>query len=161
MTQKQSGLGYYRSPIGWLRVSVRDKALTGIECVRAHSVQTGSRPLPRQVLGHLDRYFGGNPGLGGIRFELDGTPFQKRVWKELRRIPWGRCVSYADLARAAGRPKAVRAVAGAVGKNPAAVLIPCHRVVGSDGSLTGYAYGLRKKAWLIGHEKRYNPPSSR
>lgn len=161
MTQKQDVPGYYHSPIGWLRVSVRDKAVTGIECVRVRPAQAGNRPLPKQVRGPLDRYFGGKPGTGAVRFELDGTPFQKRVWKELGRIPWGRCVSYADLARAAGRPRAVRAVAGAVGKNPAAVLVPCHRVIGSDGSLTGYAYGLRKKAWLIGHEKRYNPSSQR
>ena len=154
-------LGYYRSPVGWLRTRVRGKAIAAIECVSTRPTNHTGFLLPRQIQKLFDGYFKGKPGSGSGRFELEGTPFQKRVWKELGSIPWGRCVSYAQLARAIGRPKAVRAVAGAVGKNPAAILVPCHRVIGSDGSLTGYAYGLRKKAWLIAHEKRYNLSSGK
>ncbi len=147
-------MSYYRSPIGWLRVRMRARAIAGIDCVRLRSAKEKDSLLPRQIKKSLDDYFEGKPDRGRARFELEGTPFQKKVWKELRRIPWGCCLSYAKLARLVGRPKAVRAVAGAVGKNPAAILVPCHRVVGSDGSLRGYAYGLKKKAWLIAHEKR-------
>jgi O-6-methylguanine DNA methyltransferase len=85
---------------------------------------------------------------------LEGTAFQKKVWKALQTIPWGGSISYGQLARRIGRPTAVRAVAGAVGDNPVPILVPCHRVVASDGSLGGYAYGRRKKAWLLRHERR-------
>jgi methylated-DNA-[protein]-cysteine S-methyltransferase len=155
MIRQKDFLGYYRSPIGWLKVHGRDKAIAGVECV----AKGAKAKLPAGVRKTLDRYFDGKPGFSGARFALTGTFFQKRVWSELRRIPWGKNISYAQLGRLVGRPKAVRAVAGAVGRNPVAVLIPCHRVIGSDGSLTGYAYGLKKKAWLIAHEKRYNPRS--
>lgn len=82
-----------------------------------------------------------------------GTPFQARVWAELRRIPAGRPCSYGDLARAIGQPTAVRAVGGANGRNPIALVIPCHRVIASDGSLGGYSSGLERKRWLLQHEE--------
>jgi methylated-DNA-[protein]-cysteine S-methyltransferase len=81
-----------------------------------------------------------------------GTPFQLAVWKALRDIPAGETRSYADIARAIGRPSAVRALGAANGSNPIAIAVPCHRVIGSDGSLTGYSGGLRMKVWLLHHE---------
>jgi methylated-DNA-[protein]-cysteine S-methyltransferase len=110
------------------------------------------RPLPalREM---LSRYFAGDHGvIDAVAVELNGTDFQKRVWQALRRIPSGSTISYAELARRIGEPAAVRAVGAANGANPVALVVPCHRVVGSDGSLTGYGGGLERKRWLLVHE---------
>ncbi len=82
----------------------------------------------------------------------DGTDFQRAVWRELRRIPSGKTISYAELAKRIGRPKAVRAVGLANRSNPISIVVPCHRVIGSDGSLTGYGGGMERKDWLLRHE---------
>lgn len=101
----------------------------------------------------LTRYFQGEIGaLDTMPVELNGTPFQKRVWQALRRIPGGTTISYAELAKRIGEPAAVRAVGTANGANPVAVIVPCHRVIGSDGTLTGYGGGLDRKQWLLTHE---------
>jgi methylated-DNA-[protein]-cysteine S-methyltransferase len=103
----------------------------------------------------LDAYFAGDgAALAGLDVELIGTPFQRAVWGRLRAIPAGDTISYTGLARELGRPDAVRAVAAAVGRTPVPVVVPCHRVVGSDGSLTGYRGGLERKAALLDLEKR-------
>lgn len=101
----------------------------------------------------LKRYFDGEYGaIGTVAVELHGTGFQKRVWQSLRCIPAGSTLSYAELARRVGDPAAVRAVGSANGRNPVALIVPCHRVIGSDGSLTGYGGGLERKRWLLAHE---------
>ena len=101
----------------------------------------------------LRRYFAGDlRALDGVEVDTGGTPFQQLVWKALRRIPAGTTWSYARLAREIGRPSATRAVAAANGTNPVSIVIPCHRVIGSDGSLTGYGGGLPRKQWLLAHE---------
>jgi len=101
----------------------------------------------------LGRYFDGDLAvLDTIPVELNGTAFQKQVWQALRRIPSGSTISYAELARRIGNPSAIRAVGTANGANPVAVIVPCHRVIGSDGGLTGYGGGLDRKQWLLTHE---------
>lgn len=101
----------------------------------------------------LRRYFAGDFGaLDAIDVDTGGTPFQQSVWRALRRIPAGSTWSYARLASEIGRPSATRAVAAANGANPVSIVIPCHRVIGSDGSLTGYGGGLPRKRWLLVHE---------
>ena len=101
----------------------------------------------------LERYFDGElSALDEVAVELNGTPFQKNVWQALRRIPAGTTLSYSELARRVGEPAAVRAVGTANGANPVAVIVPCHRVIGSNGSLTGYGGGLDRKHWLLVHE---------
>ncbi len=101
----------------------------------------------------LERYFKGDTAvLDSIPVELNGTPFQKTVWQALRRIPCGTTISYAELAKRIGDPAAVRAVGTANGANPVAVIVPCHRVIGSNGKLIGYGGGLDRKQWLLGHE---------
>jgi methylated-DNA-[protein]-cysteine S-methyltransferase len=101
----------------------------------------------------LQRYFAGDlAALDSLAVDTGGTPFQQLVWKTLRRIPAGATWSYARLAREIGRPSSVRAVAAANGANPVSIVIPCHRVIGSDGSLTGYGGGLPRKRWLLVHE---------
>jgi methylated-DNA-[protein]-cysteine S-methyltransferase len=113
---------------------------------RARQEITGLRGL-------MSRYFAGEVAvLDGIPVELNGTPFQKSVWQALRRIPGGTTISYRELAKRIGEPSAVRAVGTANGANPVAVIVPCHRVIGSNGRLTGYGGGLPRKQWLLEHE---------
>jgi len=102
----------------------------------------------------LASYFAGELTAFDLPLALAGTPFQKRVWAELRRIPYGHTISYQELARRVGNPKASRAVGSANGQNPVAVIVPCHRVIASDGTLGGFGGGLDRKEWLLNHEKR-------
>ena len=112
------------------------------------------------VARRLNDYFAGDLGaLGAVAVDAGGTSFQRRVWSALRRIPPGETRSYAELARGIGCPGAARAVGAANGANPVALVIPCHRVIGADGRLTGYAAGVRRKRWLLAHEG--GPPRSR
>ena len=117
----------------------------------------GARLVPRVdphgLTAALSRYFAGDlSAIESLPVSLRGTPFQRRVWEALRGIPRGETRSYAQLARRIGHPTAVRAVGLANGANPVAVVVPCHRVIGSDGSLTGYGGGLERKRWLLRHE---------
>ena len=100
----------------------------------------------------LDEYFGGRRQDFDLPLQLIGTSFQQRVWKQLAAIPFGRTITYAELARRVGSPSASRAVGNANGRNPISIIIPCHRVVGTDGKLTGYAGGIAKKQWLLAWE---------
>ena len=104
----------------------------------------------------LQRYFAGELFEFQLPLAPEGTPFQQRVWQELRRIPYGETISYLELAKRVGDPKSVRAVGRANGANPIAVVVPCHRVIGADGSLTGYAGGLEKKRALLALEARHS-----
>jgi methylated-DNA-[protein]-cysteine S-methyltransferase len=109
---------------------------------------------PHSAVENLERYFAGTmTALDGLAVDPGGTEFQRRVWDALRRIPVGATVSYGRLARDIGRESAVRAVGAANGQNPVAVAVPCHRVIGSNGKLTGYAGGLDRKHWLLEHER--------
>lgn len=110
------------------------------------------QPLP-ELGRQLKRYFAGErDALDHVPVELNGTEFQKKVWHALRRIPSGTTISYAELARRVGSVTAVRAVGAANGANPVAIIVPCHRVIGSNGGLTGYGGGLDRKQWLLAHE---------
>lgn len=103
----------------------------------------------------MNRYFAGELDvIDSLPVETGGTPFQREVWRELRQIPCGRTLSYAQLAQRIGRPRAVRGVGHANGANPVCIVVPCHRVIGSDGSLSGYGGGIERKRWLLEHEKR-------
>lgn len=108
----------------------------------------------------IEAYFAGDlAAIDTVRVETGGTPFQREVWRALRDIPAGRTISYGALARQIGRPAAVRAVGLANGANPVGIVVPCHRVIGADGSLTGYGGGLPRKRWLLDHERRAAEPS--
>lgn len=111
---------------------------------------------PHGLRDAINRYFAGDLGaIDDIPVETAGTPFQRSVWKELRNIPRGSAISYGKLAEQIARPKAVRAVGLANGFNPIGIVVPCHRVIGSDGSLTGYGGGLERKRWLLEHERKH------
>ena len=113
-------------------------------------------PAPAFLVDPIDRYFSGEiAALDAIEVATGGTVFQKSVWTALRGVKPGEQLSYGDLARRLGRQKAVRAVGAANGANPISVVVPCHRVVGAGGALTGYGGGLHRKAWLLNHEARY------
>lgn len=132
----------------------------GLEWVKRHmlveSIIEGEEVAPlQQAMDELRRYFAGERLQFSCPLDLHGTPFQIAVWEELFRIPYGETRSYADIARTIGRPAAVRAVGAANGANPVAIIVPCHRVIGSNGSLTGYGGGLPTKEWLLALEKNH------
>ena len=108
--------------------------------------------LLEDVVYQLQEYFEGTRDSFSLKLSPNGTDFQKRVWDALQDIPYGKTISYLELSKTLGNVKAIRAVAAANGKNPLWIVIPCHRVIGSDGSLTGYAGGLHRKKWLLDHE---------
>lgn len=107
----------------------------------------------------LNEYFEGERKQFDLKINPEGTDFQKKVWKLLEQIPYGKTISYLELSKQLGDVKAIRAVANANGKNPLWIIVPCHRVIGSDGSLTGYAGGLHRKQWLLEHESPYKQQS--
>jgi len=143
------------SPLGDILLGFDDEALHGLHFTDQKHVPrpTGPRddahPLARAAADRLARYFAGEPVPGGLPLRLAGTPFQQAVWAVLATIPRGGTLSYAEVARRVAAPAAVRAVGAAVGRNPVSILVPCHRVVGSDGGLTGYAGGLARKVHLL------------
>ena len=115
----------------------------------ARRARAADDPLLHEAATQLAEYFAGKRRRFDLPLDLHGTEFQRRVWHALLRIEPGRTASYGDVARAIGSPRAVRAVGAAVGRNPVGVIVPCHRVLGSDGSLTGYAGGLHRKRALL------------
>lgn len=121
-----------------------------------------SKSIPKELkdcVDQIEQYFKGTRKEFELKLNPEGTEFQKRVWDELIKIPFGKTISYLDLSKKLGDTKAIRAVASANGKNPIWIIIPCHRVIGTDGSLTGYAGGLHRKKWLLDHENPYKQQS--
>lgn len=142
-----------KTPIGFLEIKGDDLGLQSI-CIMDSEVIT-SEAIPEVLLSavtQLNEYFNKTRTHFQLKLNPDGTDFQKKVWRQLETIPFGKTTSYQRLANKLGDPKVIRAAASANGKNPIAIVIPCHRVIGSDGSLTGYAGGLHRKKWLLEHE---------
>ena len=142
-----------KTPIGFLEIKGDDLGLQSI-CFMDSEVIT-SEAIPEVLLSavtQLNEYFNKTRTHFQLKLNPDGTDFQKKVWRQLETIPFGKTGSYQGLAYNLGDPKVIRAAASANGKNPIAIVIPCHRVIGSDGSLTGYAGGLHRKKWLLEHE---------
>lgn len=141
------------SPLGPLHIRSTPEFITAVEFHFHHAERTiPGTVLEEQCAQELREYFSGSREWFTFRFEQPGTEFQKRVWQELTKIPHGKTISYHELAVRLGDPKCIRAAGTANGKNNLAIVVPCHRVIGSDGSLTGYAGGLKKKEWLLRHE---------
>jgi O-6-methylguanine DNA methyltransferase len=121
-----------------------------------HQVIEAENPVIGQVRGWLDEYFAGaRHDAGVLPLDMRGAPFERRVWEALLTIPPGDTTSYGAIARQVGSPAASRAVGMANGANPVAIIVPCHRVIGANGTLTGYGGGLDRKTWLINHERRW------
>lgn len=143
----------YTTPIGDLLIESDGAAITKLIFVdEPVKVKTSNDALLKQAVYQLDKYFIGELKRFHLPLSPAGTEFQQRVWQQLQQIPFGRSTSYHQLATHLGDVKAIRAVGTANGRNPIAIVIPCHRVIGSDGSLTGYAGGLHRKKWLLQHE---------
>jgi methylated-DNA-[protein]-cysteine S-methyltransferase len=145
---------YYKTPFGWLRLRASDDAVTEINFV-SESGPSDEHPVLQLCREQLDEYFMGARRHFDFPMHQDGTEFQQRVWNELVQVPFGRTISYMQLSKRIGDPKAVRAVGLANGRNNLAIVVPCHRVIGSNSSLTGYAGGLAAKQWLLAHEARF------
>ena len=150
---------YYDSPIGVLLLECEEDGLTGIWFDREPKEAEITHPILEKTKLWLDDYFSGRNPEPDIPVKLYGTPFQKQVWQLLMTIPYGQTRTYGSIAREmaalTGKENmSAQAIGQAVGKNPVSLLIPCHRVVGTGGRLTGYAGGLDKKVWLLEHEKR-------
>lgn len=147
------------SPVGRIRLVGRGDVLTGLHladhdrCPPAPAESILDETAFDKVRQQLDEYFAGTRRDFDVALEFDGSPFQVEVWSALRTIPYGETVSYAAIAKAVGRPAAVRAVGAANGRNPVSIIVPCHRVIGADGGLTGYGWGVDCKAWLLRHEQ--------
>lgn len=140
------------TPLGTARVQGGSEGVRSISISDTLDIPQTVPPVLEPACRQLQEYFGGRRTHFDFRLDLQGTPFQITVWNALLEIPFGQTLSYMDLAKRLGDPKAIRAVAAANGQNPLWVVVPCHRVVGSDGSLTGYAGGLHRKNWLLNHE---------
>ncbi len=142
-----------KTPLGFTRITGNENGVTAIIVMNEEVNLTHSIPEElKECVKQLDEYFQGARQQFNLKLNPEGTEFQKRVWKELLKIPYGKTLSYLELSKKLGDVKAIRAVANANGKNPIWIVIPCHRVIGKDGSLTGYAGGLHRKKWLLDHE---------
>jgi methylated-DNA-[protein]-cysteine S-methyltransferase len=149
------------SPIGPIRLTARGDALTGVFMLKHKygpagfpDEERGESALLAKASRQLSAYFAGELRDFDLPLALEGSDFQRQVWDELRRIPFGETTSYMAIAKRIGDARHVRAVGMANGRNPISIIIPCHRVVGSDGSLVGYGGGLERKRWLLDHEIR-------
>ena len=149
---------YYKSPIGIAEIIGNENGIQSVSLLNedfSTEQETPKEDLTNCMLEcvrQLNEYFSGKRIEFDLRLNPKGTEFQQKVWKELLNIPFNKTRTYLEQTKAIGDVKAIRAVASANGKNPIAIIIPCHRVIGSDGSLTGYAGGLWRKKWLLEHE---------
>ena len=144
---------FLKTPLGILRIEGDSAGLVAVEFVDEELPQ--SETIPDELsdsVNQIREYFDGKRTTFDLKLNPQGTDFQKRVWQELAHVPFGKTTSYLQMAKNLGDPKVIRAAASANGKNPISIIIPCHRVIGSDNSMTGYAGGIWRKKWLLEHE---------
>jgi len=144
---------YYKTPIGTAKIVGNENGINSVSVIDKE-IKTHEE-IPKYLedcVQQLDEYFNGERTEFQLKLNPQGTDFQKRVWNELLNVPYGKTRTYLEQTKTLGDVKAIRAVASANGKNPIWIIIPCHRIIGSDGSLTGYASGLWRKKWLLQHE---------
>ena len=148
---------FVQTPLGITAIKGDSEGIVSVSVLK-EDAERPSRHIPHNLtdaVNQIQEYFAGTRRAFQLRLNLNGTDFQKSVWQELLNIPYGKTISYLELSRRLGDLKAIRAVAAANGQNPFWIVVPCHRVIGSDGSLTGYAGGLWRKKWLLEHESPY------
>src|ERR1051326_5996409 len=143
---------YYESPAGLIGIMANDKGVTSILFVKKRTGRSKNNAHTTECLKQLHDYFDKERKTFSVPLDLIGTDFQKRVWNELLNIPFGKTISYLQLAKNLGDPKCIRAAGTANGRNPVCIIVPCHRVIGSNGDLVGYGGGLDKKKFLLEHE---------
>jgi len=148
------------TPLGIAKIIGDEDGISSVTILNSNEIITEIIPEELQdCIYQLKEYFNGEREHFSLKLNPQGTEFQKRVWEKLQIIPYGKTLSYLELSKQLGDVKAIRAVANANGKNPLWIIVPCHRVIGSDGSLTGYAGGLHRKQWLLEHESPYKQQS--
>jgi methylated-DNA-[protein]-cysteine S-methyltransferase len=149
---------YLKSPIGQLKITAEDEFINSILFVFSDTEMEEEKlnDVLNQCKTELSEYFAGKRKEFEVPFRQVGTEFQQKVWNELVKINYGKTVSYNHIAKAIDNQKSIRAVGTTNGKNQLSIIVPCHRVIGSDGSLTGYAGGLWRKKWLLNHEKEFS-----
>jgi len=150
---------YYQSPVGLLKISGNENFINEINFIDSIEKPRDDHkkkipPVIINCIEELIQYFHGERRVFEFPISQEGTEFQKSVWNELLRIPFGKTISYLELSRRLGDTKAIRAAASANGKNNIAIVVPCHRVIGSKNDLVGYAGGIRRKKWLLEHEAK-------
>ncbi len=153
-------ISFYKSPIGLIKITSNTKGVTSVvfdgheDPNNIFPRNDDSSPNLKECLKQIDEYFNGKRLEFSINLAPEGTDFQKAVWNELKTISFGKTCSYLDIAKKIGKKTGSRAVGNANGKNPISIIIPCHRVIGSDKKLTGYAGGVWRKKWLLEHEQK-------
>ena len=147
---------YLSTPLGLVEIGSSEIAIVSLFFCSAKEHEEAATPLLERASQQLQEYFSGTRTEFDLPLSFAGTPFQVSVWDALQSIPYGQTVSYGQVAQSIGRAKAVRAVGAANGQNPISIIVPCHRVVGADGSLTGYGGGLWRKEWLLEHERQHS-----
>tara|TARA_B100001059_G_C17752795_1_gene538167 strand:- start:679 stop:1152 length:474 start_codon:yes stop_codon:yes gene_type:complete len=149
-----------KSPLGYTKIVGNEEGVSSVVVLNSEEKETNIIPVELEdCVIQLNEYFAGDRTLFDLKLNPEGTTFQKQVWNALQTIPYGKTLSYLELSKQLGDVKTIRAVANANGKNPLWIIVPCHRVIGSDGSLTGYAGGLHRKQWLLEHESPYKQQS--
>ncbi|MGH1486910.1 MAG: methylated-DNA--[protein]-cysteine S-methyltransferase [Cellvibrionaceae bacterium] len=153
---------YINSPVGMVQIRASEKGITHVTFIDESGVDESdvdklsdtfeTNATIKKCAQQLKEYFYGQRKSFDLPLDWEGTVFQQSIWQSLLDVPFGAVASYSDIATAVNNPKAVRAVGAANGKNPIAIIVPCHRIIGSNGTLTGYAGGMDRKAWLLSHE---------
>lgn len=152
--EKIKHIGLYPCPFGFFRIVEEEDAVVAIDVVKERQEEERPSEVTDWAARELYEYLEGERRAFTFPYRLVGTPFRLQVWKELEKVPYGETTTYKRLAEAIGRPGAYHAVGGAVGANPLGIVVPCHRVIGTNGSLTGYAWGLPMKEALLELERR-------
>lgn len=146
---------YYKSPIGILCITEEDGLITSVYALdEDHEVLPPETPLLQTAIQQLDEYFSGKRKDFDLPVKQQGSAFQQQVWSQLTKISYGKTISYLQQSKLMNNPLGIRAIASANGKNHLLIVVPCHRVIGSDGSLTGFGCGIWRKKWLLEHEAR-------
>lgn len=150
---------FVKSPLGITKIVGDENGISEISVLSEGKISVAIPNELQEAVSQLQEYFEEKRSNFNFKLNPKGTEFQQKVWTELLNIPFGKTISYLDLAKKLGDPKVIRAAASANGKNPLWIVVPCHRVIGADGSLTGYAGGLWRKKWLLEHENPTNQQS--
>jgi methylated-DNA-[protein]-cysteine S-methyltransferase len=154
---------FYHSPLGIINIKISGGHVSGLLYIKDEleivsetiKLSAEDEKVLQTCITQFDEYFSGRRKLFDLPVKQDGTGFQQKVWDELVKIPFGKTINYLQLAQRLGDAKSIRAAAAANGRNKLNIIVPCHRVIGSDGSLTGYGGGLPRKKWLLDHENKY------
>lgn len=148
------------TPVGFLELKSDEEALLSVSFINQFNLNCAEQPdILNEAAKQLQEYFKGERKIFDLKLKPDGTQFQQKTWELVKNVPYGKTVSYLDIAKLSGSEKNTRAVGLANGKNPIPIIIPCHRVIGTSGKLTGYAGGMERKQWLLQHELKHEIPA--